>query len=180
MDFLGRLGRRRSQEMDTEVAERLQALRNPLMRYFARSVRDPSEVEDLVQEVFARVLRRGTLESYDRFSGYVFQAANNVLKDRHRRRSARRQDLHVEFEPDIHASRVPSPEDELLAREALAATSVALSQLPEMVQAVFVLRRLEGMSFAEITARLGISLSTAEKHMVRAARHLIACSRAEE
>ena len=51
---------------------------------------------------------------------------------------------------------------------------MALMKLPERTRAVFLLRRLEGMSYSEIAIRLGVSVSAAEKHMLRAVRHLLA------
>jgi RNA polymerase sigma factor (sigma-70 family) len=46
--------------------------------------------------------------------------------------------------------------------------------LPERTRTVFVLRRLEGQSYREISLRLGLSVSAVEKHMLRAVRHLLA------
>ena len=55
-------------------------------------------------------------------------------------------------------------------REALSEVGAALLELPERTRQVFVLRRLEDMSFREIALRLGLSVSAVEKHMLRAGR----------
>jgi len=47
-----------------------------------------------------------------------------------------------------------------------------LLELPERTRVVFVLRRLENLSYSEIGLRLGLSVSAVEKHMLRAVRHL--------
>jgi RNA polymerase sigma factor (sigma-70 family) len=49
-----------------------------------------------------------------------------------------------------------------------------LLELPERTRQIFVLRRLEGLSYFEIGRRLGVSVSAVEKHMQRAVRHLAA------
>jgi RNA polymerase sigma factor (sigma-70 family) len=172
----GRDGKRDTSQQ--ELAERVYALRGALSQYFGRRVTDASEVDDLVQDVFVRMLRRGALAHSDQLVAYVFQTARSVLVDRDRRRRTRQADRHVALDPDAHADIAPGPEAGLLAREALRASSLALMDLPERTRTIFLLRRLEGMSFSEIARRLGISVSLAEKHVLLAARHLAA--RAQE
>lgn len=158
----------------------MRALYDPLIRYFSRAVRDRTEAEDLAQDVCVRILRRGELETLDHFTAYVFQVADSVLKDRHRRRVVRHSDHEAVFDPETYRDPSPGPEQQLLARDALRTTSILLAQLPERARAVFVLRRLDGLSFAEIARRLGISVSAVEKNMARATRHLIAGARADQ
>jgi RNA polymerase sigma-70 factor (ECF subfamily) len=148
--------------------------RGSLFRYFARRTHDKSELEDLVQEVFVRLLRRGkTSDLIDgSLSGYVFETASSVLKDRLRRRMTRRADAHEPFDHEKHFDVDFSPEHVLLGREQLARATAALLELPERTRVIFVLRRLEGMRFKDIGARLGISVSAVEKHMQRAVTHL--------
>lgn len=160
-----------------DLGQRLEVLHGPLVRYFMRSVRDRTEVEDLVQEVSLRIVRRGRLEDYEKFAGYVFQTAETVLKDRHRRNVVRLVDRHVPFDVDEHVVPVDAADRGAEARDELRQTSIVLASMPERTRLVFVLRRLEQMSFAEIGMRLGISVSAAEKHMLRATRTLLADSR---
>lgn len=160
-----------------EFGRRLEPLRKSLLAYFVRAVSDRSEAEDLVQEVYLRIIQRGPLEHSDRLAGYVFRCADSVLKDRHRRRVVRQADRHVEFDHDVHIDAAVPVDREIIARQTLNATGVIIEQLPEMSRAVFLLRRMDELSFGEIAVRLGMSVSTAEKHMLRATRHLIARTR---
>jgi RNA polymerase sigma-70 factor (ECF subfamily) len=66
-----------------------------------------------------------------------------------------------------------SPEHVLLGRERLARATAVLLELPERTRVIFVLRRLEGMKYLDIAARLGISVSAVEKHMERAVARLM-------
>lgn len=163
--------------VSAELAARMSALRPALTRFFQRSVRERADAEDLVQDVFLRIVRRGEMETFEGFTNYAFLTATSVLKDRNRRSVVRHLDRHVSFEPETHSTIVPGPDRELIARDELRSTSIVLAQLPERTRSVFVLRRLDGASFAEIGVRLGISVSSAEKHMLKATRHLIAAAR---
>lgn len=158
----------------SDLATRSRALRGALTRYFQRRLPDANEVDDLVQEVFLRIVRRGNSQDLDRFEGYVFETAASVFKDRFRRRRVRMSASHVAFEPDLHGESDISPEQTVLAREALRETTRAIMTLPERTRTIFILRRLEGLSHPEIARRLGLSLSAVEKHIQRAAKQLLA------
>jgi RNA polymerase sigma factor (sigma-70 family) len=148
------------------------AFRGSLRRYFARRVRDDSEAEDLVQEVFERLAKRDEPVEGERVGGYVFETANSVFTDRLRRRRSRRADVHEQFDEQVHGETVASPEQLILERERVARATEALLELPERTRVIFVLRRLEGMPYLSIAAQLEISVSAVEKHIERAVRHL--------
>jgi RNA polymerase sigma-70 factor (ECF subfamily) len=163
-----------SDSTDGVFARRSEALRGALIRFFQRYVRDSDEADDLVQEVFLRIVKRGSCDQLQSLDGYIFQTASSVLKDRSRRRRTRHSDRHVSFEPEVHSGMTAGPDSLLLSRETLLEVSRVLLELPENTRQVFVLRRLEEMPYREIALRLGISVSAVEKHMLRAVRHLIA------
>ncbi|MBY8821908.1 RNA polymerase sigma factor [Sphingomonas colocasiae] len=160
---------------DKAALERLShGFRGSLLRYFGRRMRDPADVEDMVQEVFVRLIRRGGTSALERenLHAYVFETASSVLKDRLRKRVTRHADAHEPFDTDRHADVDFSPEHVLLGRERLARATAVLLELPERTRVIFVLRRLEGMKYQDIAVRLGISVSAVEKHMQRAITHL--------
>ena len=103
---------------------------------------------------------------------YLHQTAASVLADYARRRSARRSDAHVEFDPDLHGGSDFDPERIVSGREDMAAATAALLSLPERTRTIFVLRRLDRVPAREVAEQLGVSVSAVEKHMVRAVRHL--------
>ena len=147
-------------------------VRTWLMGYFGRRVRDRSDLEDLVQDVFARIAARDSATPVENLGAYVMRTASSVLVDRARRRAARRGGMHVVFDSERHGAGEPDPERMLSAKEDLNAATAALLALPERTRVVFVLRRLQGLRHREIADRLGISVSAVEKHMVRAVDHL--------
>jgi RNA polymerase sigma-70 factor (ECF subfamily) len=154
------------------LAREARPLRRALAQYFSRRLRDRSEVEDLVQEVFARVVARDSTAPIGHLGKYLYQTAASVLADYARRRSARRSDAHVEFNSDLHGETDFDPERIVSGREDVAAAAAALLSLPEKTRTIFVLRRLDGVPARQVADQLGVSVSAVEKHMVRAVRHL--------
>lgn len=157
---------------DRPLAVQAGPLRDGLTRYFRNRVPDPHEADDLVQEVFARIVARDSEEPVGHLGGYVFAIAANVLADRARRRFARRAEAHVEFNPDSHGDEDVDPHRILAAKEDLRGAIEALLALPLRTRRIFILRRLEGRTSREVAEQLGISVSAVEKHMVRAVQHL--------
>jgi RNA polymerase sigma-70 factor (ECF subfamily) len=144
------------------------------MRYFGRRVRNATDVEDLVQDVFVRIAARDSTEPIQHLHGYVLTIASSVMADRARRLSSRRAEAHVPFDPDLHGETDLDAARILGGRQELHAATLALLSLPERTRTVFILRRLEGCRVREIATRLGLSVSAVEKHLVRAVRHLSA------
>ena len=140
-------------------------------RFFSRRLRDGADVEDLTQEVFARLLKRAELGEIANIEGYLFHTAANLLRERARKAARRPGDAAAGDEIDAAVEDF-SPERILLGREAYARMVEALQELPERARTIFVLNRFEELSAGEIARRLGVSVSTVEKDMMRAIAHL--------
>jgi RNA polymerase sigma factor (sigma-70 family) len=155
-----------------------QELEAPLRRYFARHGFGVNDIDDLVQEVFLRLSKLGSIHLIENTSAYSFQVAANVLKDRGRSQQIRPQvldqPLSWEHEPlDLH-----DPERVLLGQEALSIVQRALTSLPPKARTVFLLHRFDGLNYKEIAKVMGISISGVEKHMMLALSRVLAASKA--
>ncbi|WP_232495742.1 RNA polymerase sigma factor [Novosphingobium kaempferiae] len=142
--------------------------RASLVAWFRRRVGDPCEAEDLAQECFVRIANREDREAVAHFEGYLYRTARSVLFDRRRRRSVRHVDAHVSLLPEHDAPDDSDALRTLLAREKLERATTVLSTMPERTRSIFILCRMEGMRYAEIAKRFGISVSAVQKHMLRA------------
>jgi RNA polymerase sigma-70 factor (ECF subfamily) len=162
------------------LARKAEVLRGSLSLYFRRRVTEAADVDDLVQEVFARIIARNAAAPVANLEGYVFQTAASVLADRGRRRTVRQAPAHVPFEPDQHGGTDLDPGRIVEGREDLRRVTAALLTLPERTRTVFVLHRLEGRGYRDIALVFGISVSAVEKHMMRAIRRLAAAVRDSE
>jgi RNA polymerase sigma factor (sigma-70 family) len=142
-------------------------------RFFSRRLRDGGDVEDLTQEVFARLLKRAELGAIDNIEGYLFHTAANLLRERARRRARRHADAENALDETVlDQGEEFSPERILLGREAYGRMVAALQELPERARTIFVLNRFEELAAPAIARRLGVSVSTVEKDMMRAVGHL--------
>ncbi len=143
----------------------------PLRSFFAKRVNRQEDVDDLVQELFGRLWSSDSNKTIENPDGYIFQAANNLLKERYRKqgtRAAAMADL-----PFFHFDNEDiTPERILQGREELRLLEQALNELPPRTRTVFLLHRFEGFKYREIAERIGVSVSSVEKHIAAAARHL--------
>lgn len=158
---------------DNALLEQLSSrLRPALNRYFLRRRLGAEDAEDAVQEVFVRLSRRGGLAGLENIEGYLFETAASVAIDHHRRGQVRGEGRHDPYDESRHAVADFSSDRLLEGKQELAIVLAGLRELPERTRNVFLLARLERMRHAEIGRRLGISVSTVEKHIVRALAHL--------
>lgn len=146
--------------------------RTVLRQFFLRRVREREEVDDLVQEVFARLLQRGRVAELGDLRSYLFETAASVLIDRARKRQSRHATAHEAFDPEHHSLEDFPADRVLIGEEALSRASRALVELPERARTIFILRRLEGLGYQDIAQRLGVSLSLVEKQMAKAVAYL--------
>ncbi len=146
--------------------------RSPLERYFTKRVFEKGDVDDLVQEVFTRLLSRSERVQMEEPEAYVFQIAANLLRDRSRRDIVRKSASGRFAEENGDSFEAITPERVLLAKQQVAKLKDALAELPERVRFVFLLHRYEGMKYREIAQHLGISVSSVEKYMMQAIKHV--------
>lgn len=166
-------------EADYAAIHRMsRSFRAVLLRYFDKRGVRKMDLEDSVQEVFARLSRREGFSGLGGLQEYLFETASNVAVDYHRHWSSlRRAGEHDEYDDAVHGVEDFSPERIHAGKEELQALFKALLELPERTRNIFVLFRLEKMQKPEIARRLGLSLSAVEKNLVRATDHL--CDRLE-
>ena len=131
--------------------------------------------EDLVQEVFLRLSRRGQVKEIEDLEAYLFQTAASVVVDSHRKSATRHATFHVEYDETAHAPSEFSSERILAGKQDLDRVLTGLRELPERTRHVFMLSRFEHFRHAAIARKLGISVSAVEKHLVRALAHLTEC-----
>lgn len=154
------------------LADEARPIRRWLQGYFRRRARPEDDVDDLVQDVFTRIVARNDGDRIANLGSYVMRTASSVLADRARRRGARRAEFHVSFDPAADGEDLLDPERIMAGKQDLNLAIAALLSLPEQTRTIFLLKRIEGYRHGEIAEYLGVSLSTVEKHMLKAIRHL--------
>ena len=150
----------------------LQAQRPVLVGYLCRRVQE-EDAKDIAQEAFVRMLRYRAYPR-DQLKALMYRVATNVLLDRARRDRSRGAPMHVSLDADhdAMASDEPAHEERVASQQALVLVRAAILQLPERCREVYLLNRIEGMSYTEIARHCGISVKAVEKHIGRALRDL--------
>jgi RNA polymerase sigma-70 factor (ECF subfamily) len=144
-------------------------LRACLYRY----ARNTADVEELLQETYARLLTAGSSSEPEVRSVRAFSltVARNVAFDwlRHK------QVVPIELVADMEAMDILDERDQIDAivnsHQELMMLVKAVQQLPERCRQVFTLRKVYGYSQKEIAARMNISENTVEQQLIKAARH---------
>lgn len=143
-----------------------------LRSYFVRKTGNLNIVDDLVQDVMLRILARRSSEHIDNPEAYLFRTAANVLRDKARRDAVRKVELQKNLTETDHPVEECSPHRVIVAREEIMRVAAALQELPVRTRDIFLMKRFEGLSHAEISARVGLSVSGIEKQIAKAVAHL--------
>jgi RNA polymerase sigma-70 factor (ECF subfamily) len=148
-----------------------------------RIVGNADAAEDIAQESYLRARRALEIGQIEHIEAFLHQAVRNLALDHLRMRSVRlRFERYDAAAADIEnvAADAPSSEDALVHRERLRRLEDALNGLPDRARRIWILNRLEGLSYPEIAARLGVSAGTVFNDMKLAMGHCLdAIERAE-
>lgn len=160
---------RRVRDGDPSALEPLFARHHQgLYRFFRRLTASAEAAEDLVQEVFVRILWYGRrFRAEGSFRGWLYRIARHAAADR--LREAGREVAHETIE--VAEPGKPAP-DRLEERERLAHLSRALSRLSPEDREVLLLARFQELSGAEIAQALGCSPGAARVRVHRALSRL--------
>jgi RNA polymerase sigma-70 factor (ECF subfamily) len=166
---------------DARAFERLVARHEkPIWNFLRRFVANAATAEDLLQEVFLRVIRSAQAPEAEwrgsaKFSTWLYTIARNLCVD-HARRAVHRDAASLdgpahagsENEATLH-DRLPSPDppaDALVAdHQAKARIDRAIDALPPDQREVFLMREVMELPFAEIAAAVGASEPTVKSRM---------------
>ena len=134
-----------------------------LRRYFRQKTGDPEGAADLVQDAFVKMVET-PLDDIRNPAAYLQRIARNLIVDRFRSRKGQFYAEHIPLE-GCNASVSPAQEDLYLFER-------AVSGLSQKTRTVFLLKRVDGLTYEQIGKRLNISVKTVEYHMKQALGHI--------
>jgi RNA polymerase sigma-70 factor, ECF subfamily len=150
-------------EMLGLLFERYQAA---LFNFYLKLTGDRTVSEDLVQEVFFRMLKyRQTYRTETPFRAWMYQIARNARVD-----FLRRKRPETNWEPEM--SPVVVPADTAQQSQEAALLHRALMRLPEDKREVLVLSRFQDLKYEEIAQLLGCETGTVKTRVHRALQEL--------
>ena len=137
-----------------------------LFNFYMRLTGDRALSEDLVQDVFYRILKyRHTYRPGSPFKAWMYQVARNARRD-----NFHRQHIEVEFEEQM--AEPLTPKDTLADEQQNQLLRRALLQLPEDKREVLLLSRFQEMKYSEIAQILGCQVGTVKVRVFRAMQEL--------
>lgn len=139
---------------------------------FARRRVGRQEAEDVVQDTYLHLLQRGAAATLEHPRAYLFRIAANRAVDLARKTKIRSRYAGENVDLDQLSGSAGSPEAASEGAMELRRLQAALAELPPLCRAAFLLNRIDGLTYAEIAERLGLSIRTIDRYMVRAWNHV--------
>lgn len=142
-----------------------------LRGYLFKRLRDESEVEDVVQEVFSKLAKLPDLE--ERIAGgrnrnFIITVANNLIVDIERKRATRRSYQSAHRHQTDELVYELSPEVEVVATEELSLVKAAIMELKPTWRKAFAMSRFNHMTYKEISEEMGVGIKQVEKYIANA------------
>ncbi|TPG37983.1 sigma-70 family RNA polymerase sigma factor [Sphingomonas koreensis] len=140
-------------------------------RRIRRYVRDPDEAADVIQEAFERLAAVRHHDVKRSPEAYLQRVIRNLVSGRARRARCRPSNFIPLDEASLPGT-APAQEQGLEAQDLYRRYREAVRGLTPRTREVFLLHRVDELTYPEIARQLGISVSTVEYHMIRALVHL--------
>jgi RNA polymerase sigma factor (sigma-70 family) len=156
-------------EQDQRISEVVEREESRLRKFIRRRVPDPRDAEDILQDVFHKLVEANRLlMPIDHVTAWLFRVARNRITDLFRAKRpesfsdaaiADESDERLQLE-DLLPSPDAGPEATYARHVLLEELALAIEELPEEQRMVFVAHELEGRSFKEMAAGAGVSVNT--------------------
>jgi RNA polymerase sigma factor (sigma-70 family) len=172
-------------EQDHKISEIIAEERSRLRNFIRRRVPDPSDAEDILQEVFYKlVVANRLLMPIDHVTGWLFRVARNRITDLFRKKKAETlSDAAIDDEngellgiEDLLPSPDAGPEALYVRSVLLDELELALDELPNdqpmSQREVFIAHELEGRTFKELAKESGVNVNTLLSRKRYAVLHL--------
>ena len=139
--------------------------------WLRQRLNNSADAADLAQDTFIRVLLARSASSLREPRAYLSTVARSLMIDMFRRRSL--EQAYLETLAAFPETLDNSPETRLLIIETLVQIDTLLDGLGSRTRDIFLMAQLDGLSYVEISRRLGLSVNTVKKHAVRALTHCL-------
>ena len=168
-------------EQDQRISDVVKREQSRLRNFIRKRVPDPRDAEDILQDVFYELVEANRLlMPIEHVTGWLFRVARNRITDLFRKKKPERFSDTAVADEDGELMRVedllPSPDagpEALYARNLLLdELELAIDELPAEQRDVFIAHELEGRSFKEMAAEIGVSVNTLLSRKRYAVLHL--------
>lgn len=131
-----------------------------------RKLGSREDAAELAQDTFLRLLSGKPAEALQEPRAYLRTVAHGLVVNHWRRRELERAYLDaLAARPELEA---PSPEQRALALDTLIRIDAMLDRLPAKARQAFLMSQLDGLTYGQIAAELGVSDRMVKKYMAQA------------
>lgn len=155
----------------TRLLDLLLAHYEELASFLTRRFGSPATTRDTLHDTYLRLQRIQTVPALDNPRAYLFRVASNIALDRVRVAQRDEQRLLSEDFAADKASEAPPADVTMDRQERLHLLAQAIAELPPRRREAFLLHKIDGLTHAQVAARLGMSRSMVEKHIMKAMAH---------
>lgn len=143
-----------------------------LRGFLMNNLRNQAEADDMAQEVYLRFSRLQNHRQIRSEKAFLFTTAVNLLRDRSRRLATQLEKASIPMDDVSLECTVYDPAHRMVHGERLQLARRALDRCSPNCRQAFELSRIDGRSYAEIAALMGVSVSMVEKHVSAALREI--------
>ena len=150
----------------SDISEAFVEQQRPLRAFISRFIRGPQDIDDIAQETFVRAFLAEQKGDIQHPKAYIYRVARNLAFETLSKKSTQ---LTSYIEDSCDLSLLQSNEDievSTIVKEKFDRVKVAIAEMPPQCQRVFIMHKVYGFKYKEISQQLGISVSTVEKHIM--------------
>lgn len=129
---------------------------------------DQELATDVAQEAFMRIWEKQLKPDKNKTKALLFKIAGDLFISNYRKQKTE-QNFKLNLKPEVNFE---TPEDKISFEELRENYGLALQQLPEKQRTVFLMSRMDEMTYTEIAANIGLSVKAVEKRMTKALTYL--------
>jgi RNA polymerase sigma factor (sigma-70 family) len=143
-----------------------------LKSYLSRFFHSRHDIDDVLQDAYVRAVQAEKVEKIQTPKAFLYKICKNLAINHHTRAAQRLTDYIEDFDDLEVTYSTVSMDDQLEQENRFVQFCEAVKCLPPQCRRAFVLKKVYGLSSKEVAQRLGITISTVDKHL---ARGLVIC-----
>jgi RNA polymerase sigma-70 factor (ECF subfamily) len=153
----------------SQISQLFENHNSAIVAFLVNRVACPETAQDLSQETYLRLLKKGEIPHDENIIGYLFRIADRLAIDYLRQTRLPRNNV-VELTEALQCPQ-PQPDELNELRQQCQIVLNAINALPQKCRDVFLLRKIDEFSYNEIARQLGISEKTVQRYLVNAMLH---------
>lgn len=148
--------------------------RQSLYIYICKAVENDSEAEDIVQDVFLKLIEYNDMLRHDTVKYFIFTIAKNLILDYRRKRWVVN-NYNSYYSYSYNESTVDDTSSNTVVEDILRLERILVSELPRQRRKVYELVRYEDKTVSDISSEMNLSIRTVENHLLLGRKYVREC-----